>query len=159
MGPNLSQSTWTVMAWVFITTAPGAGVFNAIVVENSTGTFFLEASGANGSISFDSSPGGGSAASFSINTWYHVAATSAGQIYINGSASGSAGSGAAVNFGVGNWTVCQGSGDGGWAGVIDDVRIFNTVESASSITTWMNTPVGGAPAKPPSLIMQTRRAF
>lgn len=156
IGPNVNQPSWTVMAWVKVTTEPGAGTFRSIIGGGSPNDFFFEISGASGSMAVDCYSGSSgepvSAANLSTGVWFHAACVTSGtaagqsQIYINGAASGAAGNGNAtgVNFGTGTWDfAADAGGSPTLAGIVDDVRIFSGALTGAEITAWMNTPVGG----------------
>jgi len=141
VAPNTSQTAWTVMCWAKFTTAPG-GNWYVVVVDNDTGTVYFEANGANGSIFFTCN-GVDTAHSLSTGIWYHIA-ISRTQAFVNGVASGSSTSGSAVNWGPNaNFSVGRGGGDSDFDGVIDDLRLFSDTLDAATVTSWMNTPVGG----------------
>lgn len=113
------------------------------------------------------------AGGITTGTWYHQALTwsSAGtlRLFVNGVEAGSV-SLAGSNL-VGSIDYIQiGKVDESWSTSpqqpVDDIRIFDTAEDAASITSWMNTPVGGAAAGKPypfrrnptrGLIMRGRR--
>lgn len=154
VAPNASQTAWTVMCWAKFTTAPG-GNWYAVVVDADTGSVFFEANGANGSAFFTCN-GVDTAHNLSAGVWYHIAITRT-QAYVNGVASGSSTSGSAVNWGPNaNFRVGRGAGDADFDGVIDDLRIFSDTLDAATITTWMNTPVGGSAPALQDLILPAR---
>jgi hypothetical protein len=155
LGPNTSQTAMTVMAWVKRT---GTWTGYAGIVTCQTANFFFECNDTGGTYTPNFYGGNGNsdaASGLTLNTWVHIAATAdgtSGQYYINGSASGSAGAAMdPMNFGINTWRiVCDGiSGDDGendnFVGIVDEVRIFNSVLTAGEITTWMNTPIPPAP--------------
>lgn len=170
IGPNTNQPSWTVMAWVKVTTAPGAGTFRTIIGGGSPNDFFFEVSGASGSMAVDCYSGSSgeptSAANLSTGVWFHAACVTAGvaagqsQIYINGSASGSAGNAntTGVNFGAGTWDfAADPGGTPALSGIVDDVRIFSGALTGAEVAAWMNQPAGTGPpatALPVSVIVQ-----
>lgn len=149
LGPNTSQTAMTVMAWVKRTGTWTNGW--AGIVTCGPANFFFECN-VNDAYQPNFYGGNGSsvaASALTLDTWIHVAATAdgtSGQMYINGIASGSPGAAMdPMNFGADTWNiVCQAGDDGendSFVGIIDEVRIFDTVLTAGEITTWMNTPI------------------
>src|SRR6478752_359629 len=162
-GANSSLTSWTFMAWVKVNSLTPA-------YQTILGDGVVLYSGINSNGSMDCYPGTGPATSaagvVTVGTWVHYAAVNnAGslQIYVNGVASGSAATGAALNFGgattyeVGSY----GTGTEPIDGIIDDLRIFDTALTAGQITTWMNTPAGApaAAASPSPFILVPPKPF
>jgi concanavalin A-like lectin/glucanase superfamily protein/galactose oxidase-like protein/Big-like domain-containing protein len=88
-----------------------------------------------------------------LNTWTHLAATYDGaivRIYVNGAQVGSRAMGGAI---VASALPLRIGGNAVWgeyfAGLIDEVRIYNRALTASEIQADMNTPIGPAPPPPP----------
>lgn len=147
-GPNSSLTSWSFMAWLKV---------NSLTPPYQTilGDGVVLYSGINSNGSMDCYPGTGPATSaagvVSVGTWVHyTAVNNAGslQIYVNGVASGSAATGAALNFGgtttyeVGSY----GTGTEPIDGIIDDLRVFSHAVTTGEISTYMSTPAGGAAA-------------
>ena len=147
LGPNASDSSYTVMCWIKRT-----GTWSAFagMVTKAADNFFLECDAGGGY--FPSVYAGINNATatqtLTLNTWFHVAYVSngtTGQMYVNGVASGGTNTAGTKNFGTGTWNIMPGAGDDGetsaWVGVIDEVRVFDTALTAGDVTTWMNTPI------------------
>lgn len=148
VGPNVSQSTWTVMAWV--KRSGLTPIYGAILSNNSNFYFELSHGGDQaecyaGNGTFPQSAQG----AIADTTWVHLAATrksdSTCTLYINGT-SVSVGLGNAMNFGSGTWYLAGAAGSSAYTlnGVVDDLRVFDQELSPAEITTWMNTPVGSS---------------
>ncbi len=100
--------------------------------------------GDNGKISFNLGTGSGwedlitPASTLSLNTWQHIAATYDGttmRIYVNGTQVTTKSSSVSIanagsNFIIGNW---GGGTDRGFIGMIDEVRVWNTVRTQTDI--------------------------
>lgn len=151
IGPNVSQSNCTVMCWIKRTGTWANGF--AGIIANSGEQFFFECDRNNSYLPncYGGSSSCAATTALALDTWTHVAATQTSgtgsiQMFINGSASGSPATGNSPhNFGSGTWNIMGEAGDDGeddaFVGIIDEVRIFDTVLTAGEITTWMNTPV------------------
>ena len=94
-----------------------------------------------------------SSAKLSANTWTHLAATYDGtvlRLYVNGNQASSRSVGGNILTSNG---VLRIGGNSVWgeyfSGLIDEVRIYNRVLTATEIQTDMNTAVGGTPPPPP----------
>ena len=88
-----------------------------------------------------------------LNSWTHLAATYDGstlRVYANGVQQSSKSVSGAIDTSTGALRI---GGDSVWgeyfAGLIDDVRVYNRALSPSEIQTDMNTPVGGSITPPP----------
>ncbi|MEK7201843.1 MAG: Ig-like domain-containing protein, partial [Patescibacteria group bacterium] len=85
-----------------------------------------------------------------VNTWSHVAGTYNGttmRLYVNGVERTSSPETALIGVSTGNLAI---GGNSIWGeyfqGRIDEIRIYNTVRTATEISTDMNTSITGAPA-------------
>lgn len=159
MGPNTAQANFTIMAWVKLS-LPGGGNFYGVATSNTQGRW-LEVSASGAALLLDYFGGTAqvtASSTFPVNTATHVAVvvtgTTSATLYINGVAAGTntvAATGA--NFSITDWAIGSGNGDigPGASDWIDEVRVFDTALDAATITTWMNTPVGGG-ASPVALV-------
>lgn len=145
---NLTGNTMTVMAWVKWEINPTSGAsWASIVNKNGDGQFRLHHNSNNSRFEFAVSTAGGGGWVFSstapvINQWYHVAGTYDGaaiRIYVDGQLEGSLamtgniiGSTSPVN--IGNRAI---SNDRFFAGMIDDVRLYNHTLSQTDISAAM----------------------
>src|SRR5207245_7665367 len=81
-----------------------------------------------------------------LNSWTHVAATYDGatlRIYANGVLQASKAVSGAITTSTGALRIGGDSVWGEWfAGLIDDVRVYNRALTATELQTDMNTPVG-----------------
>lgn len=154
IAPNTSQTAWTIMCWLKFNSAPAA--WSGIVIDGDTGSVYFECTGGNGSIHVECA-GIATASNLSTGIWYHVA-ISRTQAFVNGVASGSSGAGAAVNWGANANFIVAGAagGDDAFPGVVDDLRLFSDTQNAATVTSWMNTPVGGAAPALQDLILPAR---
>ena len=140
----------TLEAWVNPTTVNSA---SRDVIYKGNDNYYLEATTTNGSL-----PAGGAivgssyaeaygTATLPTNTWTHLAATFDGttlRLYVNGAQVSSVAKAGSI---VTSTNALQIGGDSihgqYFAGLIDDVRVYNTALSQSEIATDMITPVGG----------------
>ncbi len=143
-GATLLQ-TFTVMAWMYVEAYPVT--FNMVAVATTTTAIFgVTTTGQMTPIGAMTSP-----YTFPIGAWTHVAftldgPTNVGRFYINGvelvsnsTLTTLLGAQMQVN---GLWQRASLYGLGqAFLGRVDDVRVFDTVLTASQITDWMNTPV------------------
>jgi hypothetical protein len=88
-----------------------------------------------------------------VNTWTHLAATYDGttmNFYVNGVLASSRAQTGAIATSNGALSIGGDSISSGqfWAGLIDEVRIYNRALSESEIHTDMNTPVAGSVTRP-----------
>ena len=106
-------------------------------------------------------------ATLPTNTWTHLAATFDGttlRLYVNGAQVSSVAKTGSI---VTSTNPLQIGGDNIYgqyfAGLIDDVRVYNSALSQSEIATDMNTPVGGggsvAPDTTPPTVASVRAAL
>lgn len=143
IGPNTSQSSWTVMLWINKRGNPVS--YGNIISKNPTG-FWIEINN-SGQLEYWSEVTNSGLISLALqnNIWYHVAVTcEAGvgsKLYINGSLVNSSASTTAWNFGTDTWTVGSGP-DEPFNGVIDELRVYSGALSAGDIATQMNTAIG-----------------
>jgi hypothetical protein len=157
VGPNATQADCTIMMWVKRTSNWTNNRWAAFFA-NSTQNILLEtrsnAYTINAHFGTDDST---ATTTLGLDTWVHVAVTQTGgtshQIFINGISEGTPGTGnATLNFGSdADWTVAADlisvpAEDNDFLGIVDDLRIFDTVLTAGEITTYMNTPAGPQPA-------------
>jgi glucose/arabinose dehydrogenase/chitodextrinase len=94
------------------------------------------------------------AAQLPLNTWSHLASTYDGatlRLFVNGAQVGSLATAGAISVSNGELWI---GGNNVWpeffAGLIDEVRIYNRALSAAEITTDMNTSVGIPDTEPPT---------
>src|SRR5262249_25604503 len=130
------------------------------IIYKATDTYFLM-----GSTPTNSAPDmGGTFASANVygtgalpvNTWSHLAGTYDGatmKFYVNGVLVSSRAQSGAVTastgaLSIGGDQITHDSGPHYWAGLIDEVRIYNRALSATEVQTDMNTPVVGTVARP-----------
>jgi hypothetical protein len=169
----ISSSAWTaltVMCWTKLGAVDGQ--FAGIQFSNRAGAdstaFGQNPSGVSGHVScwlFTNSADSEVDVASGVTTgaWYHHAYTwsTAGtlRMYVNGAQVGSTAL-AGSNLGGDIRYIQIGKVDEAWSTApqqpIDDFRIFDSAEDASSITTWMNTPVGGAAVVPRSPFLRTQ---
>lgn len=171
--PVIASGAWTavtVMAWIQRGTAAG----DCLVMWDGAGDMVgvkLGSSGANagGWIRTNSNvnelvPAHGAGGT---GTWIHVAIVWAAadntlRIFINGSQVTSGGLTGATLFGNISTIEVMGSNVLSWnsgpSAPIDDVRLFDSAESGASITTWMNTPVGGSGSSSKSFPFRRNRS-
>src|SRR6185312_6168316 len=149
---NLYSSGMTVMAWIYPTSAGGGNAGRILDKDNNNSGWFLAMDGSN-QVEFvvDQATSGVpirySTSTISLNTWQHIAVTWDGSasgsnvhIYINGvAADGTSQSGTAPMLSdssspltIGNRTVDNARG---FAGNLDEVRVYNQVLSAAEIQT------------------------
>lgn len=87
----------------------------------------------------------------SSGTWMHLAATWSAasgvlKLFTDGvERSSTARGGSTINVDVDVIWLCGVPWTSPSTNPLDDFRLFDSAEDAASITTWMNTPVGGAP--------------
>lgn len=152
-GPNIAlPATFTYLAWV---KNPTDEPYETIITIGGYRDLYL----GNGIISFfDGATDHVFGSKLSNNVWYHVALTYDGAnltAYLNGAATGS------VTFStfyattaklqIGAWVGEVGSEDF-FSGLIDEVRVYNRVLSASEIQTDMNTAINSPTTSPPPLV-------
>jgi fibronectin type 3 domain-containing protein len=148
---DLYQSGMTVMAWIKPTTL-GAGGAGRIVekgiwglkLQNTNKLWFGGGNFATASVTRESSAG------VTFGAWQHVAATWTGSpasanvhLYINGVlADGAVSEGAGATISDASYTLALGNhaptGDRGFNGTIDDVRIYNRVLTAAEVASIAN---------------------
>lgn len=154
--PTVSGSACSLMCWVKPLALPAGGTnFACGVVETGGNTDFAlftqrGSFGTANVLQADVRIGGGlvqaAGAALTVGAWTHVAVTFDGtniRLYTNGSLTSTvANTGALAN--VANFYVAGANATAalGSSVVVDDVRYFNTDESAN-IATWMNAPVTG----------------
>ena len=88
-----------------------------------------------------------------LNTWSHLAATYDGAtmiLYVNGVQVASQTQSGALSTSTDPLTIGGNSSGEAFAGIIDEVRIYNRALNASAIQTDMNTPVSPAVPRPPA---------
>ena len=91
-----------------------------------------------------------------VNTWSHLAGTYDGatmNFYVNGVLVASRAQTGALatstgSLSIGGDLIAHDSGPHYWAGLIDEVRIYNRALSAAEVQTDMNTPVVGTSTRP-----------
>jgi hypothetical protein len=146
----------TLEAWVY-PTGSMSGWDSILMKEYSTGLIYALYANGDSNVPYifisnnSTEHGIGGTSSLPINKWTHVAATFDGsnlRLYINGTQvrvlafSGNIQTSARGMY-IGGSSVWSNEG---FAGIIDEVRIYNRALSASEISTDMNTPVtGGTP--------------
>jgi RHS repeat-associated protein len=139
----------TLSAWVQ-PTVPMSGKASIVVKEvtgNSTYALYANGSTNQANSTFRSgtqskSVAGGSA--LPVNTWTYVAATYNGStfsLYINGSLAASNAVTGSINVSTGVLRFGGNTVGEYFAGLIDEVRVYNRALSESEITTDMNTPI------------------
>ena len=144
-----SLSAYTVMFWVK-RTGTWSG-FAAIVGDGVNLYFEVNAGGTpNYRITCFRSSETLTSTALALDTWTHLAfaVTSGGAstIFINGASAGTGSGVGAQNFNVTHYavgTAAHTGDDSTFVGLIDDLRVFDTALDAATVTTWMNTPVGG----------------
>lgn len=152
VGPNVSQQSWTVMAWVRWNAM--AVPYMAILSNGSNFYFELWRNGT--SIECYSGVSGHPSSGLGIvpsGTWTHVAATrqpdGTSIVFVNGEPIVT-GKGNAANFGAGTWYV-GGANSPSYVldGSVEALRIFDEALASEDIRAWMHTPYG---CKPPTLL-------
>ena len=91
-----------------------------------------------------------------VNTWTHLAATYDGatmKFYVNGVLANSRAQTGAIAassgaLSIGGDSIPHDSGPHFWAGLIDEVRIYNRALTAAEVQTDMNTPIIGTTSRP-----------
>ena len=155
--PAVSGSTCTLMCWVKPLALPASGTnFACGVVQSGGGTdlaiFTQRGSfGTANVLQCDIRIGGGllqiAGSALTVGTWYHVAVTFDGtniKLYVGGSLVNTVSNTGSVAHSTTFYVAgANTSAAFGTNVVVDDVRYFNTDESAN-ITTWMNTPSGAS---------------
>ncbi len=145
---------FTVEAWINASAWKAAAWQGSIVTKDgATGIGFALRAGNNGTLDFvmGTTAGWQSAQSTAImntNQWYHVAAVVADgsiSVYINGAPEGSQTYAGAPITGNSPLTIGESSGFPGrvWAGVIDEVRVWNIARSEAELNAVMATPLTG----------------
>ena len=158
---NLTNNSFTLSAWIYPRTNGGwQMIVNKPYTNGHSSPYFdwsMHRETGSGRISAFLGCEGRqrtSNASTPINTWTHVAVTYDGATlrhYINGVLDRSTAVSCAIRndnsrrFRVGT----NGAGSETMNGMIDDVRIYNSVLSATEIGTDMSTPLGAGSAPPP----------
>src|SRR5262249_50492005 len=147
----------TLEAWVSPTTAPGGW---QDIIYKANDMYYLEGSSTQGGVpamggTFSPNPLYGTA-TLPINTWSHLAATYDGatmRLFVNGVQVASFAQTGPIQ------TSTQALSIGGdaiygqyWAGVIDEVRIYNRALSQAEIQSDMNIPIGEARDTTPPVI-------
>lgn len=152
--PTVSGSACTLMAWVKPSALPSNGTHLIAGVLDTGGTDFALWSqrstfGTPNVLQGNARLGGGvvpiDGTALTVGTWVHVAMTYDGftlKLWRNGTAIATAANTNTINN-TRVFAVAGQSGNGTAAVTVDDVRYFNTDESAN-ITTWMNTPTRAA---------------
>jgi len=150
-GPNTSQNSWTMMAWVKRTGtwtgwAAAFGKNGCYVEVNAADSYRLNFFGGTNSNT--------TSAVATLDTWIHIAVTrdtATGQtlFYINGTVQGSGVTNGAQNFGTGGpWgvalNVATSAEDSDFVGTVKDFRVFDTALDSTNINTQMNTAVTAA---------------
>jgi chitodextrinase len=159
-----SSATWT--AWINASAAPPDDG-QIIAKSDSNGGWQLKTTPDSGVETFAiriTGPGDQSAQRHSLtvrqlNTWYHVAgvydaSAQTLDIYVNGVLdNGILSDAVPASQIIAPVNVTIGQRSGGWhfAGVIDDVRVYNRALSASEIFTDMNTPPEGPDTQAPTV--------
>ena len=137
----------TLEAWVNPSSTSGAW---RDVIYKSNDIYYLEGSSPQGQSpamggTFSPSPLYGTAA-LAANTWSHLAATYDGttmRLYVNGTQVASQAQTGTIQTSTGAFSIGGDSLYGQYfAGLIDEIRIYNRALSAGEIQTDMNTPVG-----------------
>lgn len=158
--PAVTGTACTVMAWIKPSSLPAAGaqlICGAMQTGGSTDFALWSQRGdfsTSNVLQGDARLGGGlvaaNGAALTVGTWAHVALTFDGanlKLWKDGvlvTTVANAGSLASTtNFVIAGMNISGVSSTG--PGVVDDVRYFNTDESAS-MSTWMTTPVPGSVA-------------
>ncbi len=139
----------TLEAWVYPTAVGG---WRDVIYKETNDIYYLMGSSQNGSLpavggTFATTAAFGTT-SLPLNTWSHLAGTYDGamlRLYVNGVPVGSQAQTGAIHTSTGVLSI---GGDGlygqYWAGLIDEVRIYNLALSQAQIQSDMTTPVGGA---------------
>src|SRR5262249_22909287 len=128
------------------------------VIYKATDNYFLEAtSDSNGVPAAGATLGGtttitSGTSALGVNTWTHLALTYDGatlQLYVNGVQVSSTARTGAISTSTGQLQIGGDSIFGQhFAGIIDEVRVYNIALSAAQIRADMTTPVGNAGAFP-----------
>src|SRR5262245_61392620 len=158
--PSLQLTTaMTLEAWVFPTTTPTG--WRAIVDKNVDGYYLMASSDPNnrpaaGGTWTTGNQNTAGPAALPVNTWTHLAATFDGatvRLYVNGAQVASQAQTAPLAPTTGTLQIGGDSYPGeNFAGVIDEVRVYNRALSAAEIQADMVAPVGGGtPNTPPTI--------
>jgi len=148
-------STGTIEAWVRLTSI---NRWQAVMAKGNTNSdpaqnYAIEINPSNRVICY---LGNGSSATtltststLAANTFYHLACTWNGAtlaLYINGALNASVGQGITPAGNISPFYIGQFGGNvSRFAGIIDEVRIYNRALTITQVQQDMNTPVGGAP--------------
>jgi hypothetical protein len=150
-----TEGNKTISGWIFSSVANNgfALVANGKIILQYNANAFVVYKFVNGKTYYSGSVAAGevksitTSASYSINTWYHVAIMQTGtgdydfKLYINGTepsttqGSTAFGGYTASNFIIGSGAVYSGTRYSFWNGKIDQVRIFNKELSSTEVTT------------------------
>ena len=153
-----TEGNKTISGWIFSNVANNGFAFvaNGKIILQYTGNAFVVYKWVNGKTYYSGSVSAGevktitTSASYSLNTWYHVAIMQTGtgdydfKLYINGTepsttqGSTAFGGYTASNFIIGSGAVYSGTRYNFWNGSIDQVRVFNKAISAAEVTKLYN---------------------
>lgn len=158
---NLQVTTMTVAAWIKPTGAGGGG--GGRIIEKDGWFFAMSTVSGHTVVRLTCQDTGGfrSSTAITLNSWAHVAATWDGagpgsgmHVYVNGvladdtsTAGTNAGSGTPANNDIGSASIGNRADDSarGFAGTIDDLRVYNRTLSPTEISALTDLTAPGAP--------------
>ena len=148
--PELNLTTaMTLMAWV----KPSSATTNfRHVIWKDYLAYFFSSNSDTGAPGIGGNYGGGQAflyapSALTVDAWTHLAATFDGttlRIFVNGTQVASEARSGVIATSTTNLKIGAGDGFEFFAGVLDEVRIYNVALTQAQIQADMNTPVGGA---------------